>query len=42
MKKSKICDNALKFNLIMKKIMTLKPVLTLENKGFFEKLFEYF
>ena len=36
------CDSALKFDTNNKKIQPYKPVISLENKGFFEKLFEYF
>tara|TARA_Y100000590_G_scaffold459213_1_gene615728 strand:- start:947 stop:2089 length:1143 start_codon:yes stop_codon:yes gene_type:complete len=36
------CDSALKFIALDEKKHTSKPVLNLENKGFFEKLFEYF
>jgi hypothetical protein len=36
------CDSALKFDANNKKIQPQKPIISLENKGFFEKLFEYF
>jgi hypothetical protein len=36
------CDSALKFDANNKKIQPQKPITSLENKGFFEKLFEYF
>jgi len=36
------CDSALKFDANNKKIQPYKPIISLENKGFFEKLFEYF
>ncbi len=36
------CDSALKFIALDEKKHTSKPALNLENKGFFEKLFEYF
>ena len=41
-KKKDIFDSALRFNLINEKNQDTKPILTLENKGFFERLFEYF
>ena len=41
-KKKDTFDSALRFNLINEKNQDTKPILTLENKGFFEKLFEYF
>ena len=41
-KKKDIFDSALRFNLINEKNHDTKPILTLENKGFFERLFEYF
>jgi len=36
------CESALKFNIDLEKIESKKPEISLENKGFFEKLFEYF
>jgi len=36
------CESALKFNIDLEKIKSKKPEISLENKGFFEKLFEYF
>jgi len=36
------CDSALKFDANNKKIQPQKPIISLENKGFFERLFEYF
>ena len=41
-KKKDTFDSALRFNLINEKNQGTKPILTLENKGFFERLFEYF
>ena len=40
--KKDCCDSALKFDENNKKIQSHKPIISLENKGFFEKLFEYF
>ena len=40
--KKDCCDSALKFDAKNKKIQPQKPIISLENKGFFEKLFEYF
>ncbi len=40
--KKDACDSALKFIALNEKKHTSKPVLNLENKGFFERLFEYF
>ena len=37
-----ICDSAFKFNSENEKIQPQETALILENKGFFEKLFEYF
>ena len=36
------CDSALKFDAKNKKLQPQKPIVNLENKGFFERLFEYF
>jgi len=36
------CESALKFNIDLEKIKSKKQEISLENKGFFEKLFEYF
>tara|TARA_B100001123_G_C15316388_1_gene1026251 strand:- start:459 stop:1601 length:1143 start_codon:yes stop_codon:yes gene_type:complete len=40
-RKKAIFDSALRFNSISEKNQDIKPILTLENKGFFERLFEY-
>ena len=40
--KKDACDSARKFNSQNEKIQPIKPIINLENKGFFEKLFEYF
>ena len=40
--KKDCCDSALKFDAKNKKIQLQKPIISFENKGFFEKLFEYF
>ena len=40
--KKDTCDSAIKFITSNEKKHTSKPVLNLENKGFFERLFEYF
>mgnify|MGYP001290922134 FL=1 len=36
------CNSALKYIANHEKTQTLKPTISIENKGFFEKLFEYF
>ena len=40
--KKDACDSALKFIASNEKKHISKSVLNLENKGFFERLFEYF
>ena len=41
-KKSDTCKSAVEFNYEIEKTDLPKPSVILENKGFFEKLFEYF
>ncbi len=40
--KKDACDSALSFNSKDEKIQPAKPIISFENKGFFEKLFDYF
>ena len=40
--KKDACDSALSFNSKDEKIQPVKPIISFENKGFFEKLFDYF